>query len=221
MESIRSPWTPFILFQVCSKSFRVHGVHLSFSKVRLFLLQVHGVHMIIHGFHESVWSPMDYPGDWKVHDSICLTPISRIPMSRYRIAYQILSKHCHLLFKNCWQILKLEERSVIALIIRRGIEVLDAMAEPSDAQLITESDSEQFQRITVGSPLPPTTLAEIERNHRDDIAWTGLRKKIGKAFTGYLSRRIAFNSNDEVLVQLITCQLILMNSCQRSRCINI
>jgi len=95
---------------------------------------------------------------------------------------------------------------VIALIIQRGIEALDAMAELSDsesedAQLITESASEQFQRITVGSPLPSMTLAEIERNHQDDIAWTGLRKKIGKAFTGYFSRRIAFNSNDEVLVQ--------------------
>ena len=93
---------------------------------------------------------------------------------------------------------------MIALIIQRGIEALDAMAEPSDsedAQLITESASEQFQRITVGSPLPSMTLADIERNHQDDIAWTGLRKKIGKAFTEYFSRRIAFNSNDEVLVQ--------------------
>ena len=93
---------------------------------------------------------------------------------------------------------------MIALIIRRGIEAFDATAELSDsedARLITESASEQFQRITVGSPLPPMTLVEIERNHQDDIAWAGLRKKIGKAFTGYFSRRIAFNSNHEVLVQ--------------------
>ena len=79
---------------------------------------------------------------------------------------------------------------------------MDAAAEPSeDDGLISESASEQHQRITVGSSLPVTTLAEIERNHRDDTAWTGLRKKISKAFTGYFNRRIAFNANDEVRAQ--------------------
>jgi hypothetical protein len=94
---------------------------------------------------------------------------------------------------------------VIASIIRRGIDALDsAMAELSeDDHLITESASEHSQHIAVGSSLPVTTLAELERMHRDDEAWTGLRKKIGKAFSGYFSCRITFNSNDEVRAQFI------------------
>ena len=90
---------------------------------------------------------------------------------------------------------------MITLIIQCEIKALDTMAELSDsedAQLITKSASEQFQHITVGLPLPLMTLAEIEQNHQDDIAWTGLRKKIGKAFTGYFSHWIAFH---EMLVQ--------------------
>jgi len=89
---------------------------------------------------------------------------------------------------------------VIASIIRRGIDALDStMAELSeDGCVITEPILEHSQHIAVGSSLPVTTLAELERSHRDDEAWTGLRKKVSKAFTGYFSHRIAFNFNDEV-----------------------
>ena len=104
---------------------------------------------------------------------------------------------------------------MIASIIWRGIDALDISVakindseSESDGRLNTEPDSEgsehpQLERITVGSSLPITTLAELEREHRDDEAWTGLRKKTGKAFTGYFSRRITFNSNDEVRPQFI------------------
>ena len=91
---------------------------------------------------------------------------------------------------------------MIASIIRRGIDTLDTrMAElGEDDQMITEPGpvSDHPQHITVGASLPITTLAELEREHRDDTAWTGLRKKIGKAFTGYFSHRIVFDSNNEV-----------------------
>ena len=91
---------------------------------------------------------------------------------------------------------------MIASIMRRGIDALDSVAELSeDNRMITETVSEDPQHITVGSSLPVTTLAELEWEHRDDEAWTGLRKKTGKAFTGYFSRRITFNSHDEVRFQ--------------------
>jgi hypothetical protein len=94
---------------------------------------------------------------------------------------------------------------VIASIIRRGINAFDNSV--ADLELISkdsESDepdsegSKYLQRITVGSSLPVTNLAELERAHGDDEAWRGLRKKIGKAFTGYFSYHITFNSHDEV-----------------------
>jgi hypothetical protein len=103
---------------------------------------------------------------------------------------------------------------VIASIIWRGIDALDIrvakLNQDSDNHMNTvdepDSDSEGSkhpQHITVGSSLPTTTLAELEQEHRDDEAWTGLRKKTGKAFTGYFSRRINFNSHDEVRPQFI------------------
>ena len=107
---------------------------------------------------------------------------------------------------------------MIASIIRRGIDALDiSVAEAAEFSKDSESDdrmdtdpepdsegSKHSQRITVGSSLPITTLAELEREHGDDEAWTGLRKKTGKAFTGYFSRRITFNSYDEVRPQFMT-----------------
>jgi len=88
---------------------------------------------------------------------------------------------------------------VIASIIRRGIDTLDSMSELSEDDTITAKPiSEGSGHITVGSSLPVATLAELEREHREDEAWVALRKKIGKAFTGYFSRRIAFDSNTEV-----------------------
>jgi hypothetical protein len=87
----------------------------------------------------------------------------------------------------------------------RRIDAMDiSVAEHSkdgDDHLNTEPNSEGSkdpQHITVGSSLPITTLAELERKHSDDEAWTGLRKKIGKAFSGYFSCRITFNSHEKV-----------------------
>lgn len=105
---------------------------------------------------------------------------------------------------------------MIASIIWRGIDALDISVADSeindpesDGRLNTEPDNSegsehpQLERITVGSSLPITTLGELEREHRDDEAWTGFRKKTGKAFSGYFSRRITFNSNDEVRPQFV------------------
>jgi hypothetical protein len=112
---------------------------------------------------------------------------------------------------------------MIASIIWRGIDALDIsvaeLNQDSDDHVTVNSNtvnnvpdseaSKQPQRITVGSSLPITTLAELEREHGDDEAWTGLRKKTGKAFTGYFSRRITFSSHDEVRSQFIRTQFKL------------
>jgi hypothetical protein len=99
---------------------------------------------------------------------------------------------------------------VIASIIWRGIDALDTMAKLSNSEdnliQVTEPISGDLRHITVGSSLPVTTLVELEREHRGDEAWTGLRKKIGKAFTGYFNHRVAFGSNDHVRAQLIIAQ---------------
>jgi hypothetical protein len=108
---------------------------------------------------------------------------------------------------------------VIASIIWRGIDAMDSVAKLNqDSDDHVDSDepdleaSKHSQHITVGSSLPVTTLAELEREHGDDEAWIGLRKKTGKAFTGYFSRRITFNSHDEVRPQIFRTQFKSVDS---------
>ena len=97
---------------------------------------------------------------------------------------------------------------MIASIIWCRIDALDASVADS-GHMNTEPDSDNSEGskcIIVGSSLPITTLAELEWVHGDDEAWTGLRKNIGKAFSGYFNCRITFNSHEEVRPQFFRAQ---------------
>ena len=57
------------------------------------------------------------------------------------------------------------------------------------------------EHISLGSPSPSISIAEIEQRHVDDLAFTDFRKKIGKAFSNYFNEHIKFNAVDQVCRQ--------------------
>lgn len=54
------------------------------------------------------------------------------------------------------------------------------------------------EHVSLGSPSPSVSIAEIEQRRVDDLAFTGFRKKIGKSFSGYFNEIIKFNAGDQV-----------------------
>jgi len=106
-----------------------------------------------------------------------------------------------------FQILKLSEKTLIALVICRKIEAFDGKAQSKldsdDGQIVVRQTKNTIgsEHISLGSPSPSISIAEIEKRHMDDFAFTDFCKKIGKAFSNYFNERIKFNAVDQVCRQ--------------------
>ena len=107
--------------------------------------------------------------------------------------------------------MKLSEKALIALMIRRKIEVFDdkAKLDPSSDQIVGVSmppDAHNSTRligsehVSLGAPSPSVTIAKVEQRRVDDVVFTDFRKKIGKAFSNYFNENIRFNVDDEVCI---------------------
>jgi hypothetical protein len=107
-----------------------------------------------------------------------------------------------------FQILKLSEKTLIALMIRRKIEAFDAKAQstdnPVDIQVVarrTQNSPQSIigsEHVSLGSPSASVSIAEIEQRRVVDLTFTDFRKKIGKAFSNYFNESIKFNATDQV-----------------------
>ena len=111
-----------------------------------------------------------------------------------------------------FQILKLSEKALIALMIHQKIEVFDGDLK---AQSTLNSNDDQIiqavvrqtqntigsEHISLGSPSSSISIAKIEQRCMDDLAFTDFRKKIGKAFSNYFNEHIKFNVVDQVCRQ--------------------
>jgi len=107
-----------------------------------------------------------------------------------------------------FQILKLSEKALIALTIYRKIEVFDEKArsmldDDQNVQVATRRTQSTIgsEHVSLGSPSPSITIAEIEQRRVDDLSFTDFRKKIGKAFSNYFNEIIKFNGVDQVCGQ--------------------
>ena len=110
-----------------------------------------------------------------------------------------------------FQILKLSEKALVALTIRRKLEAFDEKAQSKldsdNGQILqvvvrrTQTTNIGSEHISLGSPSPSISIAEIEQRRVDDLAFTNFRKKIGKAFSNYFNEHIKFNAVDQVCRQ--------------------
>jgi hypothetical protein len=108
-----------------------------------------------------------------------------------------------------FQILKLSEKALIALTIHRKIETFDGKAQSKldsdNGQIIQvvvrRTQNTGSKHISLGSPSPSISIAEIEQWHMDDLTFTKFHKKIGKAFSNYFNEHIKFNAVNQVCRQ--------------------
>ncbi|KIM45701.1 hypothetical protein M413DRAFT_430427 [Hebeloma cylindrosporum] len=91
------------------------------------------------------------------------------------------------------QILKLSEKALIALMIRRKIEVFDEKAMEKADPSVIGSD-----HVLLGAQSPSVSIAEVELRRMDDVVFTDFRKKIGKAFSNYFNENIRFSADEEI-----------------------
>jgi hypothetical protein len=82
---------------------------------------------------------------------------------------------------------------VVSGVIQQGIDQLDESIELIEEETeasISDSESPRDQHVSLGSPLPSTSLEAIEHRSNEDSIFKDFRKNLGKWFSQILNKKI-------------------------------
>lgn len=111
----------------------------------------------------------------------------------------------------------MNETSVAAMAIREAIEVFDSSRNDSAVEEENlEVEGPDMLHVSVGSPLPPTVLSQVEHLHSNDPAFSGLRKKVNATLRNIIANndepanKRVYPATNEDLQVAIFCRIISM-----------
>lgn len=102
----------------------------------------------------------------------------------------------------CMQILKLNEKAVVATLVREQIDIQDRIEkERSEMEGETEKHFRQItgtEHVSLSSALKPCTLEYLEDQLKHDSAFKGFQKRLAKSLTAIFTVRIQLDVTEEV-----------------------